>query len=172
MAALLSSAAYLTPLDLSQYVQVFDDEGYEKPAALKDMSIDELVGELQMKRGHARTLRQWLDERASGGGGGGGGGNGSGSDVVGRAIGSGSGGGSSQPSQPSKIGTYHIVISNCTPDDAHAIELREHLMGLNYVVFQQQTDRFSKDSSDWQVSSGIKTASCVSLYHVRRIMVN
>ena len=52
----------------------------------------------------------------------------------------------------SKVGTYQVVISNRTCDDARAIELRRHIIDRHGIsVFQQQTDRFAKDSCDWQV---------------------
>lgn len=48
------------------------------------------------------------------------------------------------------LGTYAVIISNATPDNASAVELQNRLMAMGYKVFQQQTNRFSKDSSDWK----------------------
>ena len=39
----LSSASYLLPLNLGQYVASFDEHGFEDPVALSSMTIDDLV---------------------------------------------------------------------------------------------------------------------------------
>ena len=61
----MSSSSYLVPLKLSQYVDVFDDWGAEMPDEIQDMDIEELMAEFDMKKGHAKRLRKWLDERLS-----------------------------------------------------------------------------------------------------------
>ena len=66
-----TSRTYLEPLNLSHYADIFDEQGYEDPSVLDDMSIDELMNELNMKRGHAKLLKRWLDGGGGGGGGGG-----------------------------------------------------------------------------------------------------
>ena len=70
-AAAESAAAYLGPLKLAQYSAKFDSEGYENPDMLQGMSVDELMDELEMKRGHAKQLKRWMDKRTGEGSGGG-----------------------------------------------------------------------------------------------------
>ena len=48
------------------------------------------------------------------------------------------------------LGTYIVVISNATPNDAAAIELQRALEELGYKCFQQRSDRFAKESKDWK----------------------
>mmetsp|Transcript_75469 Transcript_75469/g.214638 ORF Transcript_75469/g.214638 Transcript_75469/m.214638 type:complete len:295 (-) Transcript_75469:31-915(-) len=48
------------------------------------------------------------------------------------------------------IGSFQIVISNATINDAQAIKLHGLLVDKGYTVFQQQTGRFAKDSPDWK----------------------
>ena len=59
------SIDYLKPLKLEKYATKFDEEGYEDPDLLMDMGIDELVQEFDMKKGHAKQLRKWLDKRST-----------------------------------------------------------------------------------------------------------
>ena len=48
------------------------------------------------------------------------------------------------------LGTYVVVISNATPNDAAAIEVQRGLEELGYKCFQQRSDRFAKESKDWK----------------------
>ena len=61
------------------------------------------------------------------------------------------GGGSVTSSTNNVIGSFQIILSNATRNDDQAIKLHDILVDKGYTVFQQQTDRFSKDASDWQV---------------------
>ena len=49
------------------------------------------------------------------------------------------------------IGSFQIILSNATINDAQAIKLHDLLVDKGYTVFQQQTGRFAKDSPDWKV---------------------
>ena len=40
----------------------FDEEGYDSPNSLLDMTTDELGEELGMKKGHARRLQVWVEK--------------------------------------------------------------------------------------------------------------
>ena len=60
----MSSATYLNELKLSKYVDIFDDWGAENPDSIEDMDVDALIAEFDMKKGHAKLLRKWLDKRA------------------------------------------------------------------------------------------------------------
>ena len=56
--------SYLEPLGFSEYTARFDEEGYDDPDALKDVGMEELVGDLEMKKGHATLLKIWLTRRS------------------------------------------------------------------------------------------------------------
>ena len=60
-----SSASYLAPLDLIEYVAVIDAAGGELPSDIADFTQAELIEEFGMKRLHAKKLRKWLDTRAA-----------------------------------------------------------------------------------------------------------
>ena len=45
-----SSSEWLVPLGLGQYAAKFDEEGYEDTETVRDMSLDELTTELEMKK--------------------------------------------------------------------------------------------------------------------------
>ena len=61
------------------------------------------------------------------------------------------GGGSVTSSANNVIGSFQIILSNATINDAQAIKLHDLLVDMGYTVFQQQTGRFAKDSPDWKV---------------------
>ena len=56
-----SSASFLVPLNLGQYVAILDDEGYEVLENLQGMTLDDLKSELKMKSGHARKLAKAIE---------------------------------------------------------------------------------------------------------------
>ena len=56
--------SYLEPLGLAEYTARFDEEGYVHPDALKDVGMEELVGTLEIKKGHAVLLKIWLTRRS------------------------------------------------------------------------------------------------------------
>ena len=60
-----SSASYLAPLNLAEYVTVVDAAGGELPSDIADFTQAELIEEFGMKRLHAKKLRKWLDTRAA-----------------------------------------------------------------------------------------------------------
>eukprot|EP00940_MAST-03C_sp_MAST-3C-sp2_P003506 g3506.t1 len=60
----MSSASYLTPLGLGNYVAYFDDEGFEDPQLLDDVKGEaELEKEMSMKSKDAKILWRWLAEQ-------------------------------------------------------------------------------------------------------------
>ena len=61
-----SSASYLIPLNLTQYVAVIDEAGGELPVDIADFTQAELIEEFGMKRLHAKKLRKWLNIHAGG----------------------------------------------------------------------------------------------------------
>jgi hypothetical protein len=46
----------LRSLDLHQYLQAFADEGYDKVSDVRHLTIEELVADVGIKKGHARRL--------------------------------------------------------------------------------------------------------------------
>ena len=59
----MSASSYLGPLGLNQYVESFDDEGYDDPTLLDDVTLDTLTNEMKMKKGHARKLMTFLKRK-------------------------------------------------------------------------------------------------------------
>ena len=49
----LSSEVFLGPLHLSQYVIKFDEEGFDDPDVLADLSLDELMNDFGERSGPA-----------------------------------------------------------------------------------------------------------------------
>lgn len=60
-----SSAMYLAPLNLTQYITVIDLAGGKLPSDIAAFTQAELIKKFEMKRLHAKKLRKWLDGHAA-----------------------------------------------------------------------------------------------------------
>jgi hypothetical protein len=49
-------AELLRSLDLQQYLRAFADQGYDKVSDVRHLTVEELVADVDIKKGHARRL--------------------------------------------------------------------------------------------------------------------